>query len=271
MIYSQPGGAERWLLKNRLRTVLTALFGLAGFLSAQPPTIDPAKLDTGARIYATTCVTCHGPDGDATGGVNLRTGQFKRASTDLDLMSAILHGVPGTAMPANALPNADLLALVAYLRSMKDYGVRKVALGDAERGRSVFEGKGACLNCHRVANKGSYRGPDLTETGAAHSAAYFEDTLTNPEATAQPGNRTIRATLKNGDVVTGRRLNEDTWSVQIMSSEEKLVSLWKPDLRDYTILKTPMPSYREKLTPGERADLIAYLVSIHTRKAGATK
>lgn len=260
-------------MKNRPRTIFQALCGLslAGFVCAQQPGLDPAKLDTGARIYATTCVTCHGPDGDATGGVNLRTGQFKHASTDLDLMNAILHGVPGTAMPANTMPNADLLALVAYLRSMKDYGVRKVTLGEPEKGRAIFEGQGSCLSCHRAGDKGAYLAPELTEIGSAHSAAYFEDTLLDPEATAQPGNRTLRATLKNGTVVTGRRLNEDTWSVQIIDSNENLVSLWKPDLKEYTILKSPMPSYRDRLTPGERADLIAYLVSLQTRKSAGGK
>jgi hypothetical protein len=56
----------------------------------------------------------------------------------------------------------------------------------------------------------------------------LEDALVNPEATAQPGNRSIRAVTKNGTVITGRHLNEDTWTVQIVDSHERLVSLWKP-------------------------------------------
>jgi hypothetical protein len=47
-----------------------------------------------------------------------------------------------------------------------------------------------------------------------------------------------------------------------MDSHEKLVSLWKPDLKEYTILKTSMPSYKDTLAPAERADLIAYLLSL---------
>ena len=59
----------------------------------------------------------------------------------------------------------------------------------------------------------------------------------NSEATAQPGNRSIRAVTKNGTVVTGRHLNEDTWTVQIVDSHERLVSLWKPDLKEAPILE----------------------------------
>jgi putative heme-binding domain-containing protein len=198
--------------------------------------------------------------------VNLRTGQYKRAANDLDLMNTILRGVPGTSMPGNALSNGDLSALVAYLHVMKDYGARQVASGDAAQGQAIFEGKGGCLSCHRVNNKGSYLAPDLSEIGAARSSASFEDTLLDPNIRAQPGNRSVRAVTSSGAVITGRRLNEDTWSVQIIDSHEKLVSLWKPDLKEYTILASPMPSYKNTLTPAERADLIAYLISLQPKR-----
>jgi putative heme-binding domain-containing protein len=224
---------------------------------------DRARLDLGARLYSQNCMTCHGPQGDAQAGVNLRTGQFKRAVTDLDVMNTILNGVPGTAMAAHDMASGDLVALVAYIRAMKDYGARaNVAVGDPARGRVIFEGKGGCLKCHRVGDRGSYLAPDLTEVGASRSAAALEDVLMDPEANALPGNRTIRAVTRTGEVVTGRRLNEDTWTVQIIDSREKLVSLWKPDLKEYSILKSPMPSYKDSLAPEERADLIGYLLSL---------
>jgi putative heme-binding domain-containing protein len=165
-------------------------------------------------------------------------------------------------MPANKLGNAELLGLVAYLRGMKDYGARRVVLGDPAKGKAIFEGAGGCLRCHRVDHRGSHLAPDLSEIGAARSAAVLQDTLLDPGSTARPGNRLIRAVTRTGAVVTGRRLNEDTWSIQIMDSNEKLVSLWKPDLKELTILKSTMPSYKDTMTPAERADLIAYLVSL---------
>ncbi len=67
--------------------------------------------------------------------------------------------------------------------------------------------------------------------------------------------------------MTGRRLNEDTWSVQIVDSNQKLVSLWKPDLKEYTVIKSTMPSYNGKLTVDQRADLIAYLLSLRPAPA----
>ena len=72
-------------------------------------------------------------------------------------------------MPATALASGDLVALVTYLRGMKDYGARKVVLGDPVNGQAIFEGKGGCLSCHRVNHKGSYLAPDLSEIGAVAS------------------------------------------------------------------------------------------------------
>jgi putative heme-binding domain-containing protein len=255
------------MMQMRKVAVALAAAGAMGLssLSARQQSAAPdrTRLDLGARLYAQNCMTCHGPQGDAQAGVNLRTGQFKRAVTDLDIMNTILQGVPGTAMAAHEMSSGDLVALVAYIRVMKDYGTRaNVVVGDRVRGKAIFEGKGGCLNCHRVGDRGSYLGPDLTEIGGSRSAGALEDTLLDPQSNAQPGNRSIRAVLKNGEVVTGRRLNEDTWSVQIMDSHEKLVSLWKPDLKEYTIIKSTMPSYKDTLSASERADLIGYLLSL---------
>jgi putative heme-binding domain-containing protein len=238
------------------------IVGLGGAAPTAAQSADPARVDLGAKVYGSLCTTCHGPSGDLVAGVNLSTGQFKRATSDLDVMNVILKGIPGTAMPANNLGNADLLGVIAYIKVMKDYGARKVIVGDAARGRTVFETAGGCLGCHRVNHVGSYLGPDLSEIGAARSAAMLEDTLLDPVSSARPANRSIRAVTRNGTVVTGRRLNEDTWSVQIMDSHEKLVSLWKPDLKEYTVIASTMPSFKDKLSVADRADVIAYLLSL---------
>ena len=78
-----------------------------------------------------------------------------------------------------------------------------------------------------------------------------------------PINRPVRAVTKDGKVITGRRLNEDTWSVQLIDSQERLVSLAKADLKEYAVLKTSaMPSYRDKLSAQELADVVAYLLTL---------
>jgi putative heme-binding domain-containing protein len=224
--------------------------------------VDPVELDAGARIYASTCSACHGPDGDLVSGVNLKKGQFRHASTDDELASIIENGIPGTAMPPNNL-GRNVIAVVAYLHAMRDFKTKKVALGDARNGRAIFEGKGGCMSCHRVDGKGSYLALDLSDVGSIRTPSYLEDALLDPKSSALPQHRFIRAVTRTGAVITGRRLNEDTLTVQIMDSHERLVSLTKADLKEYTVEKdSRMPSFRDKLSDTERADLIAYLVSL---------
>jgi len=75
-----------------------------------------------------------------------------------------------------------------------------------------------------------------------------------------PINRSIRAVTRSGKVITGRRLNEDTYTVQIIDSEEHLLSLNKADLKEYSVLKTStMPSFKSTLTSAELDDVVTYL------------
>ena len=222
-----------------------------------------ADIERGAQLYDEFCSNCHGSDGDGVASVNLMAGQFRQATTDQNLRRILTAGIPGTGMPPGAYADADLVALVAYVRNMRDYDGGVVTLGDAARGRVIFDGKGDCARCHRVAGRGSRLAPDLTAIGAVRGAGSLRETLLDPTGSMLPLNRPLRAVTRGGDVITGRRLNEDTYTVQIFDGQERLVSLDKADLRELTTLRTsPMPSYAETLTEAELADLLAYLVTL---------
>jgi putative heme-binding domain-containing protein len=135
--------------------------------------------------------------------------------------------------------------------------------GDPERGRQLFVGKGDCGSCHRVNGKGPRFAPNLSAIGATRTAATLQRELVDPDAAMQPINRPVRIVTRDGKVINGRRLNEDTWTLQLIDEHENLVSLDKADIREYTVLeKSPMPSYAKTLGDQERADLLAYLLSL---------
>lgn len=229
----------------------------------QEGNVTQAELNSGARIFMSTCSACHGPDGNQVGGVDLKGGHFAHAATDEQLARVIQNGIPGTGMPPNNVTRGNLVALIAYLHAMRDFDTRKVALGDAEKGRAVFNGKGGCLNCHRVNGTGSYMALDLSAIGSDFSPSALQDAVLDPASTDFPQNRFIRATTHSGAVIKGRRLNEDTLTVQIVEANGRLVSLTKADLKEYSVEKgSLMPSFKDKLTDSELADLIAYLVSL---------
>jgi putative heme-binding domain-containing protein len=241
--------------------VLALLFWIAACaLNAQQRYL-PSDVENGSRLYRANCFACHGPDGNSIPGVDFRRGQFKRAASDDDLFRVIGAGVPGTAMPPTPLADRDRLGVVAYLRSMHDTG--NAGTGDAARGKALFEGKGGCLACHRVNGKGSRAAPDLSEVGTVRGAAYLEQSVLDPNESVLPEHRLVRAVTKQGTVINGRRLNEDTHTIQLIDTSENLRSLAKSDLRELSILATSnMPSYRGKFTQPELADLVTYLLSL---------
>jgi putative heme-binding domain-containing protein len=257
--------ARRW---SALEVVL-ALLCVGGPVAAQNAALDhpvqyaAADIAFGATLYSGQCANCHGATGDGVGGVNLRSGKFRRATTDRDLTRIITTGIPGTAMPGFKFNGTEVDGLIAYLRNMNSFDLGSLKPGDAQRGKAIFEGKGACLTCHRVNGKGSYVGPNLSEIGTLRGAGALERSLIDPTSGLMPINRPVRAVKKDGTVINGRRVNEDTYSVQLMDTNGRLVSLLKTELRDYTIsTKASMPSYEKELNPGELADVIAYLLSL---------
>lgn len=221
-----------------------------------------ADIERGAVLYGAQCSACHGPEGDTVPNVDLRRGRFKLGSTDEDLARIITRGVPGTAMPPNKFTDADLFALIAYIRSMREFGARAVTLGDPSTGLKVFAAKG-CAACHRVNGKGSRFAADLSDIGAIRSGEALHRALLDFSNAVSPGRRFVRAVTTDGRVVTGRRLNEDTYTVQLMDDQERLVSLSKEHLREYTTSKiSARPTGKEKLSPEDRSHLIAYLLEL---------
>jgi hypothetical protein len=78
-----------------------------------------------------------------------------------------------------------------------------------------------------------------------------------------PVTRSVHAVTRDGKIVDGRRLNEDTYTVQLIDEQARLISLTKSDLREYTVVKTTtMTSYKDKFSAQELADLEAYLLSL---------
>jgi mono/diheme cytochrome c family protein len=245
------------------------------------------EITEGGRLFQSNCTGCHGTAGDLVPGVSLMSGKFRRASSDDEVAGIIRKGVPGTAMQAFNFTEQQAGMIVAYLRSFSpDWAATATtngpALGDVAKGKQLFEGKGNCLSCHRVGENGSRVGPDLSSAGLprpplarfvgfgappppptlATIVAQLQRDLSDPDDEISPANRMFRAVQKDGSTITGRLLNLDPFTVQLFDSKERLVTLLRSDLREFTPVKSSMPSYRDKLTSQEMSDLLAYLSSL---------
>ena len=222
----------------------------------------PADIAEGGRLFRVNCVLCHGPEGDQIPGIDLGHAKFRQTYSEEALIKIIQNGIPGTAMPPHNLQDFQAGTVVAYLRNVATEGHTVSGNGNAVRGKSVFEGK-ACTTCHRVGATGSRTGPDLSDVGSQRRAVEIEQAVLDPDAEVLPQNRYYRATTKSGETITGRLLNIDTFTVQLLDSKDRLLSIPKSSLRDSAFIdKSPMPSYKGQLSSQELADLVAYLVSL---------
>ena len=226
-----------------------------------------ADIEDGGRVFCSSCANCHGQDGDQVPGVDLGRGQFKRAQTDQDLIAIIQKGIPNTGMPATTFSTEQATRVVAYLRSVAASRRGGTVTGDAVRGKLVFDGKGSCATCHRIGAVGSRVGPDLSAIGLQRRSAELEQSLLDPEADVQIANRTYRVVARDGTPITGRLLNIDSFTVQMLDSKEQLRSFMKSDLRDFGFVASPMPSFKARLSTQEIADVVSYLVTLRDRTA----
>jgi putative heme-binding domain-containing protein len=249
------------------------VFTLAARLAGQnaPPNqqarSDHFVIETGARLYTAQCSVCHGTNGDLITGVDLRAGKFLTVRTDEDLMRLLATGRPAAGMPSFAVLHSDeSRAIIAYIRSGFDATTTDVKIGDAGRGATLFDGKGGCTSCHRVNSRGAYTATDLTEIGSVRTPASLQRALVDPAQAILPTNRSVRAVTRDGRTVRGRRLNEDAYTIQLIDEQSRLVSLLKADLRSLEFVpSSSMPSFQNTLTADERADVVAYLLSLKGR------
>ena len=137
--------------------------------------------------------------------------------------------------------------------------------GDVAKGKALVESSG-CLSCHRIGDKGSRTGPDLSEIGDKRSADKLKTSLTDPDEEVLPENRYVTVTLKDGSTVKGRILNHDAMSVQLIDTKEDLRSFLTSNIRGYTILtKALMP--KPNLMDEQVADIVAYLSTLKGTEA----
>jgi putative heme-binding domain-containing protein len=136
---------------------------------------------------------------------------------------------------------------------------------DASRGRSLMESN-SCFDCHRIGERGSKLGPNLSDIGARRTPDALRQSLVAPDAEVTAENRFVRLVTAQGATITGRLLNQDAFSVQLITPGEELKTYMRAGLREFAIVDTGlMPSVQGKLTDEQIADVVAYLSSLTDR------
>lgn len=173
---------------TRFGMLAFAAFAIAEAAAGAGPTAKQAP-SAGAVVYDQYCASCHGPDlkgglpgipaPDLTDGVWRFGGKdektYKMHPSDIEAI--VLYGVrsghpkahEAAVMPAWSTPGrppaslapADMDDTIAFVRHLAG---QKVDVEQARRGRTLFEGRAACFDCHAGDGQGdnSIGAPDLT-------------------------------------------------------------------------------------------------------------
>uniref|UniRef100_UPI0013E9CC8E PQQ-dependent sugar dehydrogenase n=1 Tax=Aquisphaera insulae TaxID=2712864 RepID=UPI0013E9CC8E len=165
--------------------------------------------------------------------------------------------VPGEVRSQTA-PARDVAGLARYRAAAL------AARGDAARGRRLFEdaARTQCATCHAIGGKGPSIGPDLSSLGGGQwDAPAILDSILEPSAKIHPEFLSTVVALKSGRVLQGllRPTGED--ELQIVTSATESIRLARSEIEEQSPSRVSlMPEgLHAALTPGQMADLVAYL------------
>lgn len=221
----------------------------------------PSDIAAGRKIFESQCALCHGQTGGGGRGPALNHPKLERAPDDETLRKLVSEGLrdmPG----AWQLHPDEVAGVAAYVRTLGALPPETVP-GDPARGARTYAAR-RCAGCHMVAGQGAGFGPELTAIGARRSAAFLRQTIRNPAATLPEGFLYVSAVPASGPAVSGIRINEDSFTIQLLDTAGRYHSFRKSELKNLRRREgeTPMPSYEGQIAAADLDDLVAYLASL---------
>ncbi len=243
---------------------------------------DAKAAKAGEYEFRINCALCHGLGARGGGrGPDLTRAKKKHTHSDADMFQVISNGIAGTAMPANGtngqgvgMTDAEIWQIITYIRS-QEVKTSASNVGSASRGKDLFYGDANCSLCHMVDGKGGRLGPDLSSVGASRTHEALVESVRNPSQRLAWGltestkefpqeYESVTAVTSDGKEIKGVTLNEDSFTVQVMDSNEQIHLLDKGGLRSFQKSRqSAMPIYKpDSLSDKDLEDILAFLASV---------
>jgi putative heme-binding domain-containing protein len=235
--------------------------------------LDQAALAEGQALFRGICSGCHGGAGRGGKGPDLTDQRWIHGSTDADIERVIKNGVPGTTMKklGESLKDHQIRSCIAYIRSLArspgESNFKPYIPGDPQAGRKLFfdlQGKAQCAKCHTIGGEGGRVGPVLDRIASRRAPEFIIESILLPSHDIAPEFEAVAVATKDGRVITGLRVNETNFNIQIREENGRFHSLLKRDLEEVKVQKKSlMPeNFAALLTVQELHDLLAYLLTL---------
>jgi len=187
------------------------------------------------------------------------------ASVPPFLFGNVIKRFPQDLLPAaNEILGRIRIAEQAKLTSL-DKLLPLIGTGDVSRGEKLFFAKQSkCATCHRVGERGSRIGPDLTTIGANRTGQDLLESIVLPSSTIVRDFEPYNIVTNDGRILAGLIVAQTSDNVTIQQQTGNPITLLRKDI-DEMVAGTIsiMPNGLDKaLTESELADVIAYLMSL---------
>jgi alcohol dehydrogenase (cytochrome c) len=232
------------------------------------------QIQAGQTAFASRCGFCHGRDaGGGESGPDLTRSVLVAEDLRGDKIAPIVRaGRTDRGMPAFALPDADVAAIVAFIHDQKtraesqEGGRRSVDAsdlqrGDAAAGRRFFEGAGGCTKCHSASG-------DLAGVGARLQGLTLLQRMLYP--TPRPGRSSparATVTLPSGETVSGSLVSRDEFTIAIVDASGQYRSWSTASVK--AAVDNPLDQHArllETYTDDQIHDVFAYVQTLRDGK-----
>ena len=181
--------------------------------------------------------------------------------------------MPQTTMKklGESLKEEQIVKLIGYIRSLArvpgDSGCKPYMAGDPKAGEALFfdeKGKAQCVKCHTVNRKGGRVGPTLDRIAVRRSPEFIMESIVQPSKFIDPLFEAVQVVTGDGKAITGLRVNETNFSIQLREENGHFHSFTKRELEAFRVSdKSLMPdNLVEQLTVKQLHDLFAFLMTL---------
>jgi cytochrome c oxidase cbb3-type subunit 3 len=201
---------------------LVLLAGLQNSVAKPQDDADGAgATERGRKQFEQSCGFCHGVDATGARGPDLLRSPLVAHDMKGEQIGPVIHeGRPDKGMPAMALTEAQILDVAAFLhartaeamhsaRVPKVYAIEKLLTGNAEAGKTFFNGAGGCNKCHSPTG-------DLASIAGKHSPIDLQARMLYPGGK----HKTAVVTLASGEQVKGSVEHVDDFVIAVRDEND---------------------------------------------------
>jgi cytochrome c oxidase cbb3-type subunit III len=230
----------------------------------QAETLDPA-IERGHKQFGQACGFCHGADATGARGPDLVRSTLVAHDVKGDLIGEVIRrGRPDKGMPAMPMTDAQVSDIAAFLHTRAAealsssglpnvYPVEKLLTGNAEAGKTFFNGPGGCNSCHSPTG-------DLAKVAQKYSPIELEAHMLYPDGR----HTTVVVTLPSGEEIKGPLAQADDFVVSLHDASGWYRSFSRDQVK--VELQDPLDAHRELLSKLAQADVHNLFAYVNTLK-----